>query len=139
MTRAITTTDWYEDGGDEFELKRVAVVEDGFERAAALDGWWICVRSRELRSGRLSALGAGVTVDFREAALSLEGATIDLQSALSGVELLVPPDWEVVCDVDAVFGGVRDRRRAAGPMRPGRPRPRLRITGMVVAGGLSVR
>jgi len=139
MTKAMTTTDWYEDGGDEFELRRVAVVEDGFERAAALDGWWLCVQSRELRSGRLSALCAGVTVDFRHAALSLEGATLDLQSALSGVELLVPPDWEVICDVDAVFGGVRDQRRAAGPARPGRARPRLRITGMVVAGGLSVR
>lgn len=136
QTRAMKTTDWYEDGGDEFELKRVAVVDDGFERAAALDGWWIRVRARELRSGRVTALCAGVTVDFRDAELSAEGATIDVQAALSGVELLVPPHWEVVCDVDAVFGGVGDQRRSAGLAGP---RPRLRITGMVVAGGLSVR
>lgn len=139
MTQAMTTTDWYEDGGDEFELKRVAVVEDGFDRGAALDGWWLCVRSRQLRSGRLNALCAGVTVDFRDAVLSPEGATIELQAALSGVELLVPPEWEVICDVDAVFGGVRDQRRAVGSVDSGKPRRRLRITGMVVAGGLSVR
>jgi Cell wall-active antibiotics response 4TMS YvqF len=136
QTKAMTTTDWYEDGGDELELKRVAVVEDGFERVAAMDGWWIWVRSPKLRSGRVTALCAGVTVDFRDAALSAEGATIYVQSALSGLELLVPPDWEVVCDVDAVFGGVRDQRRS---VRSAGPRPRLRIEGMVVAGGLSVR
>lgn len=136
QTKTMTTTDWYEDGGDEFELKRVTVVEDGFDRLAALDGWWLCVRSAELRSGCLTAMGAGVTVDFRDAKLAPEGATLQLQAGLSGVRLLVPPDWEVVCDVDAVFAGVSDRRRAP---RSSGSRPRLRIEGMVVAGGLSVR
>jgi len=124
------------DDYDDFEPEWVGIVEDGFERGAALSGLWIRVRSQEFRSGRVTAALSGVTIDLREAALSPEGATISVQSALSGIAILVPPDWEVVWDVDGICSGMGDQRR--GP-RSAEPRPRLRIAGMVVAGGLSVR
>ena len=136
QTRATVSTGWEGDYYDDFGPERVAMVDDGFERGAALDGLWIHVCSQELRSGRVTAVCSGVTVDLREAALSPEGATIHVQSALSGIDILVPPDWDVACDVDAIFSGVGEKRRAPEPVEP---RPRLRIVGMVVAGGLSVR
>ena len=135
-TRTTPTTGWEEEDDDDFELERVATVDDGFERGAALHGLWLRVCSEELRSGRVTAVLSGVTVDLREATLSPEGATIHVQSALSGIEILVPPEWEVTWDVDAICGGLGDYRRAS---RSAGPRPRLRIAGMVVAGGLSVR
>jgi predicted membrane protein len=134
QTKATASTDW--DEYDDFEPDRVATVEDGFERGAAMQGLWVCVRAQEFRSGRVTAVLAGVTVDLREATLSPEGATIHVQSALSGIHILVPPEWEIACDVDAIAGGVSDRRRLP---KSAVPRPRLRIAGMVVAGGLSVR
>jgi hypothetical protein len=139
QTRAMAGDGWDDDGDYdlETETERVfAVVEDGFEHGAALDGHWVRVRSKELRSGRLTAVLAGVTVDLRGAVLSPEGATIHLQSALSGIEILVPADWEVDCQVDAVWSGVSQHRWGSSS---GEARPRLRIVGMVVAGGLSVR
>jgi hypothetical protein len=140
MQTRTTATDWddddYDCDYDDFEPECVATVEDGFERGAALHGLWIHVQSQAFRSGRVTAVLSGVTVDLREAALSPEGATIHVQSALSGIHILVPPDWDVACDVDAVWGGVGAHRRAP---RSAGPRPRLRIAGMVVAGGLSVR
>ena len=84
----------------------------------------------------LRTLLSGVTVDLRDALPSPEGATLSVQSALSGIDILVPRDWEVVCDVDAVCGGIDGNRE---PSSPGAERPRLRVTGMVVAGGLCVR
>ena len=110
--------------------------EDSFVRGAALDGLKIRVRSRQFRSGRVTAVLSGVTVDLRDAALSAEGATIDVQSALSGIDILVPHDWDVVCDVSAICGGIDPGR---GPRRSAASTPRLRVTGMVVAGGLCVR
>lgn len=118
------------------EAECVATVEDGFERGAALQSLWIHVRSQELRSGHVTAVIAGVTLDLRDAALSPDGATIHVQSALSGVTILVPPDCAVDWDVDGIWSGVGDHRR--GP-KSAEPRPRLRIAGVVVAGGLSVR
>jgi hypothetical protein len=137
QTRAAITGWDDDDDGYDLETERVvAVVEDGFERGVALDGLWICVSSQELRSGRVTAVCAGVTLDLRRAALSPEGATIYVQSALSGIDIRVPADWEVDCDVDTVWSGVHEQR--LGPM-PEQTGPRLRIAGMVVAGGLSVR
>lgn len=136
QTRATAISVWDEQDGDDFEAEKVATVEDGFERAVALQGLWLKVRAQQLRSGRVTAMLAGVTIDLREATLSPEGATIRVHGALSGIEILVPPDWEVVCDADVVFGGVGEHwegRWAANE------RPRLRVEGMIVAGGLSVR
>ena len=126
----------YDHDYDDYEPECAATVEDGFERGAAFSGLWIRVRSQEFRSGRVTAVLSGVTVDLREAALSPEGATIYVQSALSGIAILVPADWEVVWDVDGICSGMGEQRRS---LRSAEPRPRLRIAGMVVAGGLSVR
>jgi hypothetical protein len=136
QTKPTAISCWEEEDGDDFEPECAATVDDGFERGAAFNGLWLCVRSQELRSGRVTAVCAGVTIDLRQAALSPEGATIHLQASLSGIDILVPPDWDVACEVDAICSGVSEHWR--GP-RSAEPRPRLRIAGMVVAGGLSVR
>ncbi|MES1175644.1 MAG: LiaF domain-containing protein [Myxococcales bacterium] len=144
QTRATATGSWhdgfeddFEHGFDEdFEPECVTVVDDGFERGAALGSSWICVLSPEFRSGRVTSVLSGVTIDLREAQLSPEGATLHLQAALSGIEILLPPGCEVACQVDAICGGVTGNWRR--PSATGR-RPRLRTVGMIVAGGLSVR
>lgn len=110
--------------------------QDSFERGAAFDDLDIRVRSRPFRGGKLTAMMCEVTVDLREAELGPEGATISVQSALSGIYILVPCDWDVDCVVDAVFGGVEGERLPPASSKRG---PRLRLTGMVVAGGLCVR
>jgi Cell wall-active antibiotics response 4TMS YvqF len=111
--------------------------DDSFEHSAAFDGLKLRVHSQRFRSGRVTAVLSGVTIDLRDAALSADGATLDVNSALSGIDILVPSDWEVVCDIDAVLGGVDggdSRESVAHGVRP-----RLRVTGTVVAGGLCVR
>jgi hypothetical protein len=135
--RAPASSVWDEDDqGVDFEVERLATADDEFERGVALQRLWLSVRSQELRSGRVTAMLAGMTIDLREAALAPEGATIHVHGALSGIEILVPPDWEVACEVDAVFGGVGEDWEGRWSADA---RPRLRIVGMVVAGGLSVR
>jgi hypothetical protein len=106
---------------------------DTFERFATLAGLKLQVRSKDFRGGRLNTLLSGVTLDLRNAELSREGATIDLQSALSGVEILVPRDWDVVCNLEGVLAGVDSSSR---PLQTG---PILRVIGSVVAGAVSVR
>jgi hypothetical protein len=94
------------------------------------------VQSKQFRSGRITAMLAGVTLDLREAELCPEGATINVQSALSGIDILVPSGWHVVCDVDAVMSGVDGGSTRTGSMERG---PRLTVTGVAVASGLAVR
>jgi predicted membrane protein len=125
----------------EFEAANVQAVpvsstEDSFDRAAALDDLNLRIQSQKFRGGTLTAVMSGVTVDLREAALSPEGATISVQSALSGIHILVPHDWDVVCDVGLVWGEVEGERFSPPPASE--RGPRLRVTGMVVGGGLRV-
>jgi len=110
--------------------------EDSFERGAALDDLDIRVQSREFRSGTLTTVMSDVTVDLREASLSPQGATISVQSAFSGICIVVPRDWDVDLEIEAVFAGV-DGERLPPPARE--TRPRLRLKGTIVAGGLCVR
>jgi predicted membrane protein len=122
------------------ELSQTAPIstrEDSFDHGAALDDLSIRVQSRQFRGCVLTAVMSGVTVDLREAALSPDGATISVQSALSGIHILVPQDWDVVCDVGLVWGEVEGERFAPPPASE--RGPRLRVTGMVVGGGLRVR
>ena len=124
------------DFGDDWQVLPVTTHEDSFQQGAALDDLNLRVRSRQFRSATLTAVMSGVTLDLREAELCPEGATISVQSALSGIYVLVPRGWRVVCDVDVIWGGVDGQRM---PPPEGAPSPRLRLTGMVVAGGLCVR
>ncbi len=114
----------------------ISTDEDSFERGAALDELCLRVRSRTFRGGTLTAVMSGVTIDLREAVLSPDGATINVQSALSDIDILLPRDWDVVCQIDAVWGGVDGERFPPPASEHG---PRLRLTGMVVAGGLCLR
>ena len=118
------------------QLEPISTTEESFEHGSALDDLSICVRSPAFSGGKLTAVMSDVTIDLREATLSPEGATLSLQTALSGIDLLVPRDWDVVYELKTVFGGTFDER-FPGPASE--QRPRLRVTGMVVAGGVCVR
>lgn len=124
------------DFGDTWQVAPIATEQDSFERGAALEDVNLHVRSQRFRGATLTAVMSGVTVDLRGAALSPEGATISVQSALSGIYVLVPREWRVVCDVEVVWGGIQGERF---PPPANDEAPRLRLTGMVVAGGLCVR
>jgi predicted membrane protein len=112
----------------------VSVEQDSFDRGAVMEDLELRVQSRTFRGGSLTAVMCSVTLDLREAALAPDGATFSVQSALTGLDILVPRDWDVVCDVGAVWASVHRERF---PPPPGAPQ--LRLTGMVVAGGLRVR
>ena len=121
---------------EDIEATPICTDEDSFERGAAFDDLDLRVRSRAFQGGRVTAVMCGVTIDLREAGLGPEGATISVQAAMGGIEIIVPRDWDVVCDVQAVWGSVDGKRFPPTARDRG---PRLRLTGMVVAGGLRIR
>jgi hypothetical protein len=132
--RARFEDDWDDD--DDERPHPVFTDEDTFERGAALEGLKLRVCSRQFRGGRITAVLSGVTLDLRDAVLSPAGATIQVQAAASGIDILVPKDWDVTCDVNVICGGVDPGRTPQGGPGGG---PKLRVTGTVVVGGLCVR
>lgn len=76
----------------------------------------------------------GVELDFREAVLSQPEVTINVTCIMGGVSMKVPPGVRVVNSVSAIFGGVDVG--GTDEVQPGAPV--IRLTGLVMMGGVSV-
>ena len=123
--------DWFE------ALPPPTFTDEAFvEHEALFEDSHLCVTARRFRGAELRAAVAGIVLDLREAGLASGGATITLDIGLSGVELLVPPEWDVVLEVASVCAQVK-AEQAPRPHRE--TRPRLLVVGNVAAGALYVR
>lgn len=91
------------------------------------------VSATSFRRADLTAIMGGIQMDFRHAAIHGE-AVIDLFVLMGGIELRVPPDWNVTNQMVAVMGGLQDR--STGPADSPH---RLILRGFVVMGGVEVK
>lgn len=85
------------------------------------------------RGGTLECQFGGGTVDLRGATLHPDGADLRVELVFGGASLLVPNDWHVVNEAKGI-GGVGDARTTTAT----EDGPTLRISGMVLFGGLGV-
>lgn len=111
--------------------------DDSFVRAFALMGG-ITRRngSDGFRGGDLSAMMGGVELDLREARMEGETATIEVFAMWGGIEIIVPADWRVTCEVTPIMGGIEDATHPApGETLAGT----LIVRGTVVMGGIEVK
>jgi len=105
--------------------KRFIAIFGGFERS----GGWIV--PREMRA--VTIFGGGV-LDFRESAFAPGVTELKVTAMWGGLEIIVPPHLAVEVDGTAIFGGFEDR----GGAMVDPDRPLLRITGLVIMGGVEV-
>ena len=82
----------------------------------------------------VSCVFGGVELDFRQAVLSQTEVTVNITCVFGGVDITVPPGVRVVGSTTAVFGGNDlPEDDITDP-----DAPTIRITGMVLFGGVSV-
>jgi hypothetical protein len=83
----------------------------------------------------LSAVLGGAKLDLTGASMAGDSATIDVYAMMGGIELLVPPDWDVTIKVASFMGGCADKRRpSALPATK-----HLLIRGSTVMGGIEIK
>lgn len=83
----------------------------------------------------VSCVFGGVELDFRQAVLSQSEVTVNVTCVFGGVDITVPPGVRVVGSTTAVFGGNDlPEDDTADP-----DAPVIRLTGMVLFGGVSVK
>jgi hypothetical protein len=79
----------------------------------------------------------GSSLDFREAQLSQREITVNCMTVFGGVDIVVPLEMRVIDSGIALFGG---RDTGPGSEESADPNaPVLRLTGLTVFGGLSVK
>jgi len=91
--------------------------------------------SQDFRGGDFTAVMGGCEVDLRDARITNGPAVIDVFAFWGGVDIRVPPDWEVDGQVTAILGGF-DNRTGTGQIDPTQL---LVIRGLAMMGGVDVR
>ena len=86
------------------------------------------------RRANLTAIMGGVEFDLRQCTATGGESVIDVFAVWGGIQIRVPPDWQVVSEVLPIMGGVDDRSGHVQPFRH-----RLVIKGVAVMGGAEVK
>ncbi|MCH7409140.1 cell wall-active antibiotics response protein [Belliella sp. DSM 111904] len=94
------------------------------------------ILSKNFRGGKISAILGGSEIDLSQADLT-EPAMLNVEVALGGIKLLVPPHWNVQVNVSNVLAGIEDKRMFSN-VSPD-PKKVLKIYGSVVLGGLEIK
>ncbi|MBU1242144.1 cell wall-active antibiotics response protein [Myxococcota bacterium] len=111
-----------------------------FETNIVMGGREDTVTSREFEGGAISCVMGSLELDLRDAEIRGEEAVLDVKVIMSGVQLLVPPHWEIVSRCSPVLGEIENKaRKAAVPRQDGRPVKRLVIQGTIIMGGMEIR
>lgn len=64
--------------------------------------------SKELIGGQITAVFSGFEIDLTNCEMVENGATIELNSVFSGLEILVPKNWNVKVVTQSIFGAVEN-------------------------------
>ena len=91
--------------------------------------------SPDFRGGSATAIMGGCEIDLTQASMMPgQRAVIDCFTIWGGIEIKVPPDWEVVNQAVALLGGVEDKSQ-----HPLEARGQLVVTGIVIMGGVEIK
>jgi len=109
--------------------------QDRLQRQYTCAGAELRIESRSWKGGELGVTAGGVELDLRHAQLDPDGALLVVSVLMGGVDIRVPDTWHVSLDVVPFLGGADDMTRSTQGVSSA---PRLRITGNVTLGGVSV-
>lgn len=93
------------------------------------------VQSQQLRGAEVTAVMGGVELDLRGAKAAEREVIVDVFATWGGIEIYVPDDWIVACEVTPIMGAVEEIIR---PVSEGATTT-LVIRGMVIMGGVEIR
>jgi predicted membrane protein len=117
--------------GEDVPTMNAAAVFGGVERR---------ITARDFRRGTITAVFGGAEIDFHDADIEGQEATLEVNAIFGGAEIRVPDSWAVEFLGQTVFGGYSDKTRMSVPTDPSAfKRKTLFITGTTCFGGVEVK
>lgn len=108
----------------------------GFEKSSVFGDGEHIILDPVFSGGEVNAVFGGLRLDLRRTSLAEGDTYLKVDAVFGGVTLFIPGDWNVVTNIETVFGGFTDRRHIVEPVDPKR---RLIITGDCVFGGGEIK
>ena len=102
-----------------------------------LGGGNFSTRSKRLTNGNIIAILGGAEVDIREADSLKNTLEIDIVAFMGGVEIKVPPHFNVTVKLLPLLGGVTNKTTCLAD-KMGVPAKHLVLTGMALMGGVEI-
>lgn len=89
------------------------------------------------KGGKISCIFGGSELDFTQATLAEGKNILEISAVFGGVSLLVPSDWNVNVEVNAILGGFNDKRHVF--KQEGNNARELIIRGSTIFGGGEIK
>ncbi len=94
------------------------------------------IESKEFKGGKASVLLGSIELDFSQASLAGNQATLELTAILGGIEIWVPREWEVVVDSSAFLGEVEDKHKSDSAAES---KSTLFVKGTAILGSIKIK
>jgi predicted membrane protein len=96
------------------------------------------ITSKQFSGCNATAICGGAEINLMQADNTLQPMVIDLRVVFGGIEIVVPSHWEIINEVDVLFGGIEDKRnlRMASDASDAK---KLLLRGSVTFGGLELK
>jgi hypothetical protein len=95
------------------------------------------VLSKDFKGAHVSTVFGGAEINLAQA--DLKGpVVIKCEIVFGGLKLIVPPHWAVQNEIDGIFHGVEDKRKANAPVELN-PAKLIVLKGSVVFGGIEIK
>ena len=90
----------------------------------------------EFQGGSIKTTFGATEVDLRKTSLPEGDTYLDITTVFGGVVLFIPNEWKVITQIEVVFSGIEDKRRASASIDESK---RLILAGSCVFGGCVIQ
>jgi len=106
--------------------------------AAVFGGGKRKINTVDFKYAKFDAVFGGFEIDFREAGIVGDSATVEINAVFGGAEVRIPPNWSAVVQAAGVFGAFTDN--STQPNVAATPNfKRLYFKGAAVFGGVNIK
>ncbi|PTQ99430.1 cell wall-active antibiotic response 4TMS protein YvqF [Mucilaginibacter yixingensis] len=109
--------------------------DDYLDAVSVFGGTKKTILSKDFKGGEIVNIFGGTELDFTMADIN-GTVVIEVVQLFGGIKMIIPPHWQVVSDVAAVFSSVDDKRRTNVPLSTDKI---LVIKGTSIFAGIDIR
>jgi hypothetical protein len=110
--------------------------DDFLDAVSVFGGVKKTILSKDFKGGEIVNIFGGAEIDFTQADINGR-VIIDVTQVFGGIKMIVPPHWQVVPDLAAVFAGIDDKRMRS-TAAPGSDKV-LVLKGVSIFAGVDIR
>lgn len=96
------------------------------------------ITSKDFKGGSVSVTFGGCEVNMLQADSPEKNIVLDVRATFGGCEIIVPSHWEVINEIEPIFGGVEDKRTIRIPENTDN-RKVLILRGSCFCGGVEIK